>query len=290
MRQISISQLSTLRWSFYQDVIQYSHYGFESVGIWRQKFNDLDFDEASDLLFEMKLSVSSVHWAGAFTGSDGKSHSQAIVDGVEAIQLASRLNANCLIVHSGSRNGHTSSHAYRLFLTALQAMVPVAFDYGVKLAIEPMPGSRSRAWTFLETLEDSIQLLNEFSHESLGMVLDLYHVGLDANVFENLKPLMPYVALVQLANRPAGAADQELRIPLDKGVVPVENWLRRLQELGYAGSYEVELHGPGMQSLDYHAMLKSTQQFLQQESIQSLLAIRTEDIEPAHVKRSPHRS
>lgn len=290
MRRISVSQLSTLRWSFYQDVIRYACQGFDSIGVWRQKVSDVDVDEAIDLLFEMKMSVSSVHWAGAFTGSDGKSHSQAIVDGVEAIQLASRLDADCLIVHSGSRNGHTVSHAHCLFSTALEVLVPIACDYGVKLAIEPMPCRTASDWVFFESLEESVALIRNFNHESLGMVLDLYYLGLDPEVFQNLDKLLPYVALVQLADRPSHSSACELRRPLGTGIVPIENWLRKLQSHGYAGAFEVELHGTGMQSLDYRAMLKSTNEFLKQDKIQALLTIPNKDIETVNLKRTPHQS
>ena len=109
MRRISISELSTLRWSFYQDAIRYASLGFESIGVWRQKIDDFDQSAAIDLLFELNMQVSSLHWAGAFTGCDGKSFTEAIEDAEEAIQLARLLDADCLIVHPGSRNGHTHS-------------------------------------------------------------------------------------------------------------------------------------------------------------------------------------
>jgi sugar phosphate isomerase/epimerase len=272
MRQVSVSQLSTMRWSFFDDVIQYALHGFESIGVWREKVTDLGIDESIDLLYEKKLSVSSVHWAGAFTGSDGKSHCQAIDDAIEAIDLASRLGADCLIIYPGSRNGHTHSHSQRLFRTALEALIPISNDYGVRLAIEPMPDDAPNDWTFYETIEQSLELLNQFGPSRLGLVLDLFHVGSNQSIFENLDSLVDSVALVQLSNRShPDTAGREFRCPLKSGKYCVREWIERFQAVGYQGCYEIEMHGPGMQFHDYVSMLRDTKEFFSQRSIQNVL-------------------
>ncbi|MDB4381179.1 sugar phosphate isomerase/epimerase, partial [Mariniblastus sp.] len=86
--RVSICQFSTYRWSFYEDVIRYSTHGFETMGLWRQKIDDFGRSAGIDLLYENKMSVSSVHWAGGFTG-DGRTFSDAIEDAIESIHLAS---------------------------------------------------------------------------------------------------------------------------------------------------------------------------------------------------------
>jgi sugar phosphate isomerase/epimerase len=201
MRRFSISQLTTTRWTFHQDVVRYLLQGFHSMGVWRQKIEDFDLLEVTDYLHEMRMNVSSVHWAGGFTGGEGFSFADSIQDAMEAIELTSRLQGDCLIVHSGCRNGHTSSHARRLFRSALKTLVPVATDYGVRLAVELMPCPSANNWTFMQRIACAVELLSEFSEEQLGIVLDLYHVGLNEEVFAALPELVHRIALVQLADR-----------------------------------------------------------------------------------------
>ncbi len=262
MLRFSISELSSLRWSFYQDVIRYAASGFTSIGIWRQKVGDCDVLEAADFLHEMRMNVSSVHWAGGFTGGSGTSYNDAIEDAIDAIHLTSRIQGDCLIVHPGCRNGHTAGHARRLLLSALRTLVPIATDFGVKLAIEPMPCRTASAWTFLETLDCSLNLLSEFSDENLGLVLDLYHVGLNPEVYENLENMINRIALVQLSDRDYAATCPERRLMLGTGNVPFDKWFRRLHEMGYAGNYEIELHGHGVAEVDYARMLSDSLSFL----------------------------
>lgn len=293
MRRIAISELSTLRWSFYQDAVRYSSLGFESIGVWRQKIDDFDYAAAIDLLFELKLDVSSVHWAGAFTGCDGKSYAEAIEDAEDAIQLTRLLGADCLIVHPGSRNGHTHSHAKRLFYSALKTLVPIANDFEVKLAVEPMFSPCAKDWTIIQSLDALFELTEEFSSEHVGLVLDLYHVGTQAQLLNHLDKLIDYIALVQLADRTQSRSDnhphQELRCALGTGNVPMTQWLARLQQLGYTGRFEVELHGAGMKNMDYFGLLDGVSDYLQSATMQPLLRV-ADDVVSHHQNRTSRNS
>ena len=285
--RVSICQFSTYRWSFYEDVIRYSTLGFESMGLWRQKIDDFGRSAAIDLLYENKMSVSSVHWAGGFTG-DGRTFSDSIEDAIESIHLASQVDADCLIIHPGSRNGHTTSNATRLMKSALSQLVPVAADYGVKLAIEPMLTRNAASWTFLERLEDSFELMERFPAQSVGWVFDLYHFGFDAELFETLENRIQRLLLVQLSDRKlvleknarSGQGHDSFRLPLGKGEAPIEAWLGKLQGLGYAGKYELEVHGSCVKDLDYFSLLDETIDYLGAPRVSEMLESRPVNSSP----------
>ena len=275
MKRLSICQFSSYRWSFFEDIVRYSNHGFNSIGVWRRKIDDFGAEAAADLLHEMKMSVSSLHWAGGFTG-DGQSFSDAIEDAIESIQLASRFNANCLILHPGSRNGHTTSHANRLFDSALSKLLPIAEDYGVKLAIEPVQEQPCSPWTFFSSFQESLEVLERFP--SLGLVLDLYHIGFDASVYEFLDEFIDRVELVQLADRKLTIEEfvtsrrgESFRLPLGKGEVPIEAWLSKLHRLGYNGFFELEVHGSLTPRKDYHGTLEQTANYFSQPKLNSLI-------------------
>ena len=139
MPGLSINELTTYRWSFEEDVDHYVAAGIHAIGVWRQKLSDFGEEKGIERLADSGLGVSSLQWAGGFTGSDGQSHQDSISDARAAIQLAAAMHAECLVVYSGSRAGHTSNHARRLLTGALQRLLPVACEFGVTLAIEPMP-------------------------------------------------------------------------------------------------------------------------------------------------------
>lgn len=289
--RVSVCQFSTYRWSFHEDVVRYATHGFDSIGVWRRKLDDFGAVAAMDLLFESKMSVSSVHWAGGFTG-DGQTFADSIEDAIQSIQLASQLNAGCLIIHPGSRNGHTTSHASRLLTSALSNLVPIAADYGVKLVLEPMINRQASAWTFMESLDDSLEMMEQFPTKNLGWVFDTYHFGFDAELYERLDDLVGRLELVQLADRDllitktskSWQGNDSYRLPLGEGQVPIQAWLSKLQRLGYTGGYEVEVHGSAVEGLDYHALLNSTADYLSTANINALM-----DARPSKTSRLPRQ-
>jgi sugar phosphate isomerase/epimerase len=270
MSRLAISEFSTYRWSLEQEIQELSRRGIRDIGIWRTKLSDIEIDTASDLLYAADMRVSSLSWAGGFTGSCGLSHEHAIDDGISAIRTAARIGAHCLIVHPGSRCGHTGSHARRLFRSALDRLLPVAIDFGVCLGIELMCQQQAPAWTIFESLEQPIELVRKYGTSSLGLVLDLYYAGGEATLLEQTKELCSRIALVQLADRTNGEAG--LRCQIGDGVVPVQAWYDTLQEGGYQGPYEVELHGPAFGQARYRKLLDESinrLHILHQQSLQN---------------------
>lgn len=278
IRRISVCQISSYRWSFLEDVVRYSNEGFHSIGVWRRKVEDFGTAAAIDLLYESRMSVSSVHWAGGFTG-DGQSFAQGIEDTIEAIQMASQMNAGCLIIHPGARNGHTTRHALRLVRSAIRELVPIATDYGVKLVLEPILGQPNQPWSFIESFDTTLELIENYSRRHLGIVLDLHSVGFNSAILEMVDQFVDRVQLVQLADRSL-SPEENHRLPLGEGHMPIERWLSKLQQAGYTGQYEVEVHGRAMEGIDYFWLIQSTSEYFNGARINRLI-----DVQPVSDRR-----
>ena len=95
LRQLSICQFSTNSWSLAEDLARYQTYGFQSVGIWERKLREMDLEKAVDAVFESRLNVSSMHWAGGFTGEDGRLE-ETVEQSVQTIRLAARIGSPCV--------------------------------------------------------------------------------------------------------------------------------------------------------------------------------------------------
>ncbi|MEM7783368.1 MAG: sugar phosphate isomerase/epimerase family protein [Planctomycetota bacterium] len=281
LEKVAICEFSTYRWSFFEDVIRYSTLGFDSIGIWRQKLDDFGIEAAIDVLLETNMKVSSLHWAGGFTG-DGQTMDEAVSDASDAIQDACRLEADCLIIHPGSRNHHTFKNTHKLLRLAMNRVIPIAQDYGVKLVVEPFFHSSGSRMTFINHLDEVAEILDQYSPHDLGLVLDLYHAGFDSEVFEALPDLIDRIDLVQVADRRLAEfecqplkADQSHRIVMGSGDISLTRWIQSLQELGYRGRYEVELHGTPVVSMDYFELLEDVRTFFSCPEIQSALAVKS---------------
>ena len=258
MVTLAMNEMTTYRWSFEQDIEQYMAAGIGQIGVWRPKLADFGEMKGIDLVAESGLAVSSLHWAGGFTGSDDRSYAESLQDAREALRIAAELQANCLVVHSGARAGHTRNHARRLLQQALYDLLETAQEACVPLALEPMPRESASDWTFLHTLDDTMELIERIDSPWLKIAFDTYHLGHDVAALERIPELVSRIALVQLADANGPPSDEQDRFPLGRGNLPLEEIVSRLRSAGYAGALEVELMGPEIEASEYRALLRQT--------------------------------
>jgi len=256
MAKLSVSETTTFRWSFEEDVRNYAAAGIPAIGVWRQKLSDLEEAQAIRLLQEYGLEVSHLFWAGGFTGSDGRSFRESVEDAKEALRLAKRLGASCLVLYSGSRAGHTYNHARRLVRDALKELVPVAESLDLCVALEPMHPACAGNCTFLTTLEETLMVLDMVGSPRAKMVFDTYHLGLFDRIVERIEELAPRVALVQLGDTRTTPTIEGNRCRLGEGILPLADMAASFASAGYDGYYDIELLGEEFSEADYPALLR----------------------------------
>ncbi len=256
MARLSINEMTTFRWSFEEDVAQSLAAGFTALGVWRQKLSDYGEDKGIELLAQRQMAVSNLLWAGGFTGSDGRTFRESIDDATEAIRLAAQMHAGCLVVYSGARAGHTHSHARRLLRDALRELIPVAEDFDVTLAIEPMHIGCATEWTFLTSLDEALSLIDAAESKRVKLAFDTFHLGLEPDIVQRIPSLAQRIAVVHLGDSKQQPDGENNRCRLGEGTIPLAEIVAALQESGYDGFYDVELMGEEIEAVDYRDLLE----------------------------------
>lgn len=260
MARLSMNEMTTYRWSFEEDVANIAAAGIPAIGVWREKLSDFGEEKGIELLAESGLAVSSLLWAGGFTGSDGRSFRDSIDDAVEAIHLTAEMHAPCLVVYSGARAGHTHNHARRLVREALTEVLPLASELGVTLGIEPMHPNCAAEWTFLTTLDDTLLLMDDVGHPNLKLTFDTYHLGQDETVLELIRKLAGRIAIVHLGDSREPPQREQNRARLGEGTLPLRAIIAALTAAGYQGDYDVELMGEDIDASCYQSLLEQSKQ------------------------------
>lgn len=256
MLHAAISELTTFRWELADELDQLPRHGFESLSIWRTKLSDLGLERAKALLRQAGLRVSSLQWAGGFTGSDGRSFLDSVEDALEAIDTAAEIGADVLVIHSGCRSGHTRGHAHRLLADALDILAPEALARGVTLAVKPMHPAAAAGCDFLNDLGHAKRWVERFDHPAVRLSLDLWQFGHDPLLPALLAELVPLTAVVQVADcRGLPSADRE-RLPPGYGTLRLGALVTALVEQGYTGAFEFEIIGEAIEALGYDKVLK----------------------------------
>lgn len=255
MARISINELTTYRWLFEVDIQNYERAGVDGIAVWRQKLSDFGEEKGVELLSESALEVSSLLWAGGFTGSDGRTYRESVNDAIEAVKLSRDLKAGCLIVYSGARARHTRNHARRLFRSALKQILPFAEEHGVTLAIEPMHEGCAMDWTFLNGLDEALDWITGIGSSHLKLVFDIYHLGHDQGILKRIPELIPHIAIVQVGDCRQPPRGEQNRCRLGEGMLPLQDFITALIDEGYDGFFDIELMGEDLDNPDYAELI-----------------------------------
>ncbi len=261
MLRVSMNELTTLRWSFEEDVRNYAEAGFDGIGIWRQKLSDVGDEQGAALLRQAGISCSNLLWAGGFTGSDGFSFRDSLCDAVAAIRTAAAISADNLVIYTGPWGGHTRTHARRLVENAIEELLPFAEEFAVSLAFEPMHPGCCSEWTFLRSIDEALELIDPFENPFLKLAVDTYHLGIDGHDLKQLAEVAHRVAIVHLGDGQQSPDGEQDRCPLGEGRVQNLEIIECLSKAGYDGYVDVELIGESLEPHDYPTIVKMSRQY-----------------------------
>lgn len=262
MVKLAINELTTYRWTFEEDVLAVAEHGFTGIGLWRPKLQEYGTEKAVELLAEHQLEVSSVSWAGGFTGSDGRSYHESLCDALDAVQTAAQVGAKTVIMLAGGRNNHTKNHARRMILSAFEELSEAADAVGVSLAVEPVHPGCGAEWSIVNDVRQTLDVIGALSRSNVGLVLDTYHLGFDPHILTWLPDVVRHIRIVQLGDGKHLPLGEQNRCLLGEGRVPLREIIELLILSGYEGYLEAEVLGEEVEHLAYEHVLAHTQKFL----------------------------
>ena len=249
--RISLSQLTTLRWSLLEEVLQLKSSNYDGIGLWRPKIAEIGEDLSAELIRDTGLGVSSLSFAGGFTGMNGMSYDDAIADARDAIADAELLGAENLIVVSGTRNGHTIRHSRRLLVDALSQLADFAGSRGVKLCVLPMHQYFAGSWTYLNTLDETLELLGRVNHPQAGLAFDTYQLCQEPGLVARIPELAAMTGVVQISDARRPPQSRAERCLPGDGTIPLGEIVRAFHRSGFEGYYDVQVWSNAGWSGDY---------------------------------------
>ena len=152
-------------------VAHYQHW--QRIGLLRKTIWKYGAVAVAKSLSAHKLGVSSLSWAGGFTGAVGFSFREAVADGRQALQEAETVAAETLVIVPGGRAGHTFRHARRLVVDGLRFLADDAAARRVKLAILVSPPASFATWSCLAGGDDALQIVEQVDSPVVGLACPL---------------------------------------------------------------------------------------------------------------------
>ncbi len=241
--RLSLNQITTRAWSLPEAVAGCAEAGVEWIGLWRDKVEETGVGEAARLLKEYGVRVSSLCRGGFFTGVTPEGDP---VDGVartrEAIDEAAQLGADVLVLVVGGVAGGDLAGSRQRVADAVGKLAPYAGERGVRLGLEPLHPMQCAERSVLSTVEQALEIAREHPAETVGVIVDEFHVWWDPRI---------EVSIAAAAGRIAGFHVCDQLVPLPDPLLgralpgdgPIHHRHLRacVEAAGYTGPIEVEV-------------------------------------------------
>jgi len=260
----SINQITSCRTTLEADLQAWQEAGIPAIGLWRRKVDDCETGDAVELIRESGLSVSSVSFAGGFTGSTGMNYREAMNDATEAVILAAAVGANTLVVAPGARGRlYTPRHEKKVIVQAVRELAAMADQFGVELAVLPKARPFAGTWTSLHSLEEAAHLIEIVDRPGVRMVLNTFQFVRSQDDVERLPAFLPYVGLVQFCDAPRNPSSEYDQLLPGQGVLPLAETMQVLSEECFDGFVELQVWSDRLWERDSRSILRASRKHIE---------------------------
>ncbi|WP_182112210.1 sugar phosphate isomerase/epimerase [Actinotalea sp. JY-7876] len=239
--------------------------GLPAVGLWRDRVQEAGLERAARLVADAGLRVSSLCRGGFLTAADDAGIAAALEDNRRAVVEAATLGTRELVFVVGGlpaspgaglpASPHPGGAAAdpardvaatrRRVADRIADLVPFAQEHGVRLVLEALHPMFAADRAVISTLGQALDLAEPFPAETVGVVVDTYHVWWDPD-------LERQIARAGAEGRIAGYQVCDFLLPLaddallsrgymGDGFVDFATITRWVGQAGYTGDVEVEI-------------------------------------------------
>jgi sugar phosphate isomerase/epimerase len=257
LARLSLNQMTTPRWCLEEDLENYSDIGLSAIGLNWQKLDDTALSAEVDRIRRSRLRVTSLGWCGGFTGAGGQSYPDAIQDAFRKLRVARQVRAGALVVIPGVQFTHIRSHAVRLAMQAVKELCDAAADTDVRIALQPMDSLFGKNWSFLNRLDETLEILDRVNCPGAQFCFGTYHLWKEPRLLELLPKLVDRIALVQLSDWREPPRSENDRLMPGDGTIPLREIVTTLEQSGYRGMYEIEVWSRDLWKLEHHDLVRT---------------------------------
>ncbi len=243
--RLSLNQATVKHLDLAQAVDLCVRHQIPAIGLWRDRVDEAGLRQAAASVRAAGLHVSSLCRGGFFTHPDGAARASALADNRRAIAEAAELGADVLVLVSGGlpADSRDLPLARRMVTDAVADLVPTAQRLGVRLGIEPMHPMFCADRCVVSSLGDALDLALQFPAETVGVVVDTYHVWWDSALAVQIERARGRIASLQLCDWvvPLPADSLLGRGHLGDGVIDFQPVVADVLSAGYTGFVEIEI-------------------------------------------------
>jgi sugar phosphate isomerase/epimerase len=256
--RISVSSLSSVRWSLAQDLDLYQRLDIHRVSFGLPTLVEAGLERAIDEIVGRGLVVDAVLPGTAFDLTDESGWPEVHEAMVMAIEVAQRLGATTMPTAGGSAHGQPYRWAVDRFARAIEPVATAGRYRGIRVALEPTRTQFAYVG-FVHSLRDGVALADQLD---LWLMPDTAHVWWEPDLAELLAVGAPRFAVFQVADLAFSGPVVERLVPGD-GEVPLAPILTAAAAAGFEGPFEIEILGQAVEDEGYEEAIRRSYQHIQ---------------------------
>jgi sugar phosphate isomerase/epimerase len=239
--------LATVReqWNLREAVEACARLGIPAVDPWRDQVAAIGLDASVRAIKDAGMKVSGYCRGGMFPATDQTGRQAAIDDNKRAIDEASALGAECLVLVVGGlpAGSRDIAGARRMVEDGIGAVLPHAHAHNMPLAIEPLHPMYAADRACVNTLAQALDLCEALG-DGVGVAIDAYHVWWDPDLAAQIaragaaKRILAYHICDWLVPTRDLLLDRGM---IGDGVIDLTGIGAMIEDAGYAGFIEVEI-------------------------------------------------
>jgi sugar phosphate isomerase/epimerase len=245
--RVSVSQITTLRSSFADDVRLYAAAGLDGLGIWELKLPEGGDAEALELLEESGLSpAAAVPHAPSILPlpllggpDDPGERVESLCTSLERLAPFRPSGVVCL---TGTGEGRDPDEARAVVVAGLRTLAHEAERLGLRIALEPYQRDGGDLFTIVSSIPEAVELIEDAGGSpALGLQFDVWHLWNTPTLFDDIEAEVDRFAGVHVCDwREPTRGWVDRALPGDGGA-DVPSILRALDAAGWDGLYDIEI-------------------------------------------------
>jgi sugar phosphate isomerase/epimerase len=249
LSRVSLNQITAEQLSLDEAAAACARAGLSWIGPWRHKLADGP-EAAARVVREAGLRVSSLCRGGFFPALDAAGSRERDADNRRAIDEASELATDVLVLVCGPAPDGDLAAARRMVLEGIERLLPYAAERGVRLGIEPLHPMQIAERSVVVTLAQANDLAERFDPAQVGVVIDAYHVWWDPDLERQVERAAGRILGYHVSDWLSPTHDVLAgRGMMGDGVIDLRGLRGLVEAAGYDGPIEVEVINPALAAL-----------------------------------------
>jgi sugar phosphate isomerase/epimerase len=249
--RLSVSAVSSWRWSLDEDLAFWHKAGIHHVGLSLRKLTDVGLDKGIARVRDAGLRVSNVvelGWCSLASRETWPAHQDALLAAVGAAASI----GGCLVLTTGPAHPLEWDAAADALGEMLEPVTADAAERGVVLTVEPTSPLRLDL-SFVTTLRDGVDVARRVG---CAVCMEINSCFAERDLADTLREGRDVLAHVQVSDFVVGSLCTPDRAVPGDGDIPLARILGTVLETGYAGAFELELVGPRIEEEGYGAAIR----------------------------------